>query len=329
MNEFELIRNYFTDISPTDSKQKVSHKATPVFIETSVGDDGSVIKVPSDSRLIQSLDTLVEGVHFPKDGSADKIAYRALAVALSDIAAMGGNPQSFHLALTLSKVNHHWLNDFSHGLKRGADEYGVTLIGGDITRGNTLTLTLMVQGLVENNQKPMLRSGANPSDAIYVTGDLGGAAGALKFINNALDTKNEQTSSTIALIDKYYSPKARVDLGLFLVKFGATAAIDISDGLIADLRHILNASHVGAQLNTSCIPVCQHLYDHYDSSHSLELALTGGDDYELCFCWPAATPLPDNLSANATKIGAITKNQEYIFTGAEALVCKQEGYKHF
>ena len=270
MNEFSLIDTYFNTISP--------HRNDVIF---GIGDDAACLQVPNSQELLVSTDTLVEGVHFLGDWDPYQIASRALRVNISDIAAMGAIPCWVLLALTIPMLDEEWLERFSTGLADTLREYNVVLVGGDTTRG-PMTVTMTIHGLAPKGQS-IRRSGAKVGDKIYVTGPLGAAGLAVHFLNHKLSKKSDKQSlsENTVLMDKLLSPKPRIDF-MSCLRTYATAAIDISDGLSADLNHILQASQVGACLTLSHIPVHPLVIKH-QKENAIDFALGAGDDYELCF----------------------------------------------
>ena len=208
IGEFTLIKQYFTreELSPTSSDI------------TGIGDDCALIEIPEGMQLAQSLDTLVEGVHFPSDCDPELLGYRALAVNLSDLAAMGAKPHSFILGLTLPTSDEFWLSGFSDGLSLLARKTGIALIGGDTTRG-PLTLSIQVQGLIPKG-KALKRNGAQPGDKIYVSGHLGDAAGALDFVLKNHLPATTTNNNIRQLLNRYYKPSPRIALGQWLVANG-------------------------------------------------------------------------------------------------------------
>ncbi len=298
MDEFELIRQFFDR----------PHEAAEVTV--GIGDDGAVLSV--DGGLTQVIDTLVEGVHFPSRTAAADIAYRALAVNLSDLAAMGSQPHSMLLALTTPQVEDAWFRDFANGLFAAANEYGVVLIGGDTTRGRHVVVTVCVNG----DTGSLLRSGARVGDTIFVTGTLGDAAAGLRLLQNG-----EQDAY---LTGRFNRPAARVAEGRALCG-DASAAIDLSDGFAGDLRKLLSASGVGARVAAETLPLSEALVQRFGRDKAIEFALSGGDDYELCFT--AAQPV---AGVRATAVGVVTKGSKLRCTldGAEVAV-DDNGYRHF
>jgi len=265
VNEFSLINDYFNSIAP--------HRDDVLF---GIGDDAACVRVPADMDLLVSTDTLVENVHFRSDWDAYDIAWRSVNVNVSDMAAMAALPCWVSLALTLPTFDESWLRRFSLGLSDALRDYNIALIGGDTTRG-PLTITLTIHGLAPKGQA-IRRSGANVGDAIVVSGALGAAAQAV------VDEPMVDAHLRSILMDKLLRPRPRLDL-MDLLRSHATAAIDISDGLSADLNHILNASQVGATLDLASIPV-HPFVQQIQKANAIEFALSGGDDYELCFTVP-------------------------------------------
>jgi thiamine-monophosphate kinase len=263
--EFDIIRRYFT-------RQPVSREEVLVGI----GDDAAVLRPPPDRELLLCIDTLVAGVHFPKATPAAAIGHKALAVNLSDLAAMGAEPLWATLALTLPDPDPDWLEAFADGFFALAGRHGVQLIGGDTTRG-PLTVTVQAQGVSPPGQA-LRRTGAQPGDRIYVTGTLGDAALALHM-------PGEIPKDLRRRLD---FPEPRVEAGRRLRGL-ASAAIDISDGLLADLGHLLEPAGLGATLQPDELPrstgFTSALQEAGAAGKSLyyELPLAGGDDYELCF----------------------------------------------
>jgi len=264
MDEFALIERFF---------QSIPHERTDVVF--GIGDDAACLQVTAGQQLLVSSDTLVSDVHFCQTWDAYDIARKAVMVNVSDIAAMAGTPCWLSLALTLPSYDEQWLQRFSQGLRDSLNQFNIALIGGDTTRG-PLSMTLTIHGLVSAG-KAIRRSGAKPGDKIYVSGEIGAAALAVSFMG----TQGNDESDMVALLKKLKVPQPRIDLGPYLQAY-ATAAIDISDGLSADLNHVCVASHAGACLNIENIPV-HPLVKKYQGDNALDFAMSGGDDYELCF----------------------------------------------
>ena len=268
MDEFSLIDVFFKSIET--SRNDV------VF---GIGDDAACLNVPKGQQLLVSTDTLVVDVHFCADWNPYDIACKAVMVNVSDIAAMAGTPCWVSLALTLPSMDECWLRQFSHGLRDSLKRFDLALIGGDTTRG-PLSITITVHGLVPIG-KAVRRNGAKLGDKLYISGRIGAAALMVEKLFDKTFTNHDR----ITLMDKLQHPQPRVDLRSILESF-ATAAIDISDGLSADLNHICVASHLGACLIEDNIPI-HDLVKKYKKEKALDFALGGGDDYELCFTVPA------------------------------------------
>lgn len=317
LNEFSMIKTFFSRHAASES------------VEHGVGDDCAVLIPPPGQRLVVSIDTQVSGRHFPADTPADKIASRALHCAVSDLAAMGAEPLWFTLALTLPHADSAWLELFSKGLYKAADVYPIALVGGDTTSGH-LSISIQVHGAVPE-KSVLLRSGAKVGDQIFVTGSLGDAAAGLKLVQNELTT-DEQSAKHLR--SRFYDPEARIRAGL-LLRYMASACIDISDGLLADLKHICEASGVGAELDATKVPLSAAILASVPTGKALELALTGGDDYQLCF-----TAAPEhaeqlyaqsrNRALDVTRIGEIVAGSSIvdIHTG-QSYSYKNTGFSHF
>ena len=296
MNEFELIERIFLQMQAAQS----SHND----VEKGIGDDAAVMALPAGSRLVSCIDTLVQGRHFSADWEqvnklAFAIGYKAVAVNISDIAAMGATPHSILLALALPQrlANEQWLTEFAKGLFHACQLFGVTLIGGDTTRNDSLVLSVSAQGLLAADTPAVYRSGAQVGDKIYVSGTLGGAAYALQHPDNAVG---------IELAHRLHMPTPRIQLGAALAKLGATSMIDISDGLYQDLGHICEQSSIAMRLNLEALPTSNPLAG-IDLSERLLCQLAGGDDYELAFTLPAHIQPPVSNDANTpvTYIGDV------------------------
>jgi thiamine-monophosphate kinase len=318
VNEFEIIEHFFKEQYPASKGNLI----------LGIGDDAAIINVSEDSELVISTDTLVSGVHFFEDAHPEDIAYKALSVNLSDMAAMGALPRWLSLSLTLPENNIEWLEKFSSSFNQLAHDHSLVLIGGDLTKG-PLSISVQIHGVAPKG-KSLRRSGANSGDLIYVTGQLGAAAYALKHINQP----ESFPSATEKELQRLNRPEARVKTGLEL-RDNATSCIDISDGLLADLGHILKASKVGAEIKISQLPLSESL-EKMDEKEAIELALTGGDDYELCFT------LPKGLSESAMNklesicpihcIGKINKEASkliFIDDDGQPLDIKLNAYRHF
>lgn len=305
MNEFDLIRRYFD--SPVDDPDVI----------LGVGDDGALIRPAPGKEQVHVIDTLVEGVHFPGAGDPADIGYRVVAVNLSDIAAMGARPRFMTLALSLPPKEESWVAAFADGLHAAAAEHGVTLIGGDTTSGAAVVVTVHMIGELDAGSA-ILRSGARAGDTIYVTGTFGDAAAARKLHEDGLHDEY--------LMRRFWRPEARVETGRRLVG-RATAAIDVSDGLLGDLNKLLQSSGVGAVVDIERVPLSDALQSRFDTTDQRQLALTGGDDYELCFTVGDAE-LPGDLTCTA--IGAITATGKLECSLDGGIVdFDSSGYRHF
>jgi thiamine-monophosphate kinase len=261
ISEFDVIARYFQSRGPVRDD-----------VPLGIGDDAALIQPPAGRQLVVAVDTLVAGRHFPERTPAVDIGYKALAVNLSDFAAMGATPAWATLSLTLPAADESWLQAFAEGFFSLANEYRVALVGGDTTRG-PLAVTVQLQGYVEPGEA-LRRDAAEPGHALFVTGTLGDAACALHQL---------QTGAGVApaLLERLNRPQPRVALGQLLAGVAA-AAIDISDGLLADLGHILEASGCGATIWPERLPTSATL-QALPTEQRLDYQFNGGDDYELCF----------------------------------------------
>lgn len=312
MDEFQLIRHYFAGLT-----------AGSEGVVLGIGDDAALLTVPSGQELVVTTDTLVAGRHFPLATRPFDIGWKALAVNLSDLAAMGAVPRWFTLALTLPAPDANWLAGFSEGLKALADLHGVALVGGDTTRG-PLAITITAMGLVAQGAA-LRREGAMAGDLICVTGTLGDAALALRQLGDDL-----ADSSLRRRLDR---PTPRVEAGQRLAAWGM-AAIDLSDGLAGDLNHILVANQVGAELDAERLPQSP-AFARAAPADALQLQLQGGDDYELCVClrggdFLAAQPMLAAIGVPLTRVGVITAAPGlYLRQGGVPQRIEPRGYQHF
>lgn len=316
MGEFELIRTLFRPLAEATWQEGVV---------LGPGDDCAVQRIPVGEELVFSIDTLVEGVHFPAGYDASRLGWRALAVAVSDLAPMGATPVCYTLALTLPEANEPWVRSLTAGLLEASQCFGIALAGGDITRG-PLTLTIQVHGTAPEGAA-IRRSGAVPGDLIAVSGSLGGAAAALRWLEDPSPAEAESH-----LLRRYHRPVPRVALGQSLRGL-ASSAIDVSDGLVADLQHILLASGVGARLELAKVPLAGAI-PPLTPHDMLEHALYGGDDYELCItlsprAWGQLSP---PVVRSLTVIGEVVEGHGLVLVdvdGAELSVRTTAGYDHF
>jgi len=270
-SEFELIKQYFQNITHEDSS-----------VQCGIGDDAAIVKIPQDMDVVLSMDTLLQDTHFPTETGPFDIGYKALAVNLSDMAAMGAMPKWVLLSISLPENDEAWLEKFASGFLELAILHSVSLIGGDMSRG-PLSITLQIQGLVPTDTA-LKRDGAQKGDLIYVTGSLGDAGVGLDIVHGKLSIGNEYEAFFLNSLNR---PEVSVEAGLCLREF-ANSAIDISDGLIADLGHILDASHVGAVIEVNKLPLSEAMLHCIDETTAWDYALTSGDDYKLCFTASAA-----------------------------------------
>ena len=318
MKEFQLIEQFF--------KNK-GQKRRDVLL--GIGDDCALVQ-PAEGKVIAiSCDTLVEGVHFFADMPAHALGYKSLAVNLSDLAAMGAEPAWMTLALSLPDVDQQWLADFSSGLFEAAEYYSVALVGGDTTRGPRC-INVTIHGQVPKG-KALKRSGAKIGDWVFVTGSLGDSALGLDMLRNKQVIKPEFKEY---LLNRHYYPTPRVLAGQALRGL-ASSAIDLSDGLVSDLSHILKASNVGAVIDANAIPLSSSLTGSVDADQALAYALTGGEDYELLFTVPEAqrgaidTALL-HAGVKFVKIGQICAGDKIKFTlDGQPFSPEFKGFEHF
>ena len=314
--EFDLIAKYFT----RDTSDAV----------LGVGDDCALLEPSPGMQLAVSSDMLLEGRHFsPQDGPAG-IGHKALAVNLSDLAAMGATPRWATLSIALPEVNDAWLTAFARGFFRMADLHGIELVGGDTTRG-ALTISITVMGEVPPDQA-LRRDGAQADDDIWVSGTIGSAAMALAYRQGRLFMEQIDAAKVLPAL---YLPMPRVELGIALRGI-AHSAIDISDGLLGDLGHILRRSQVGATLEFATLPTLPVVQTYLHEAVARECVLAGGDDYELCFT--ASPNQRDTVLAAAaesdltvTRIGRITAESGLTVMDADgqAMSIERTGYDHF
>ncbi len=314
-NEFQLIQQYFTD------KQKA-----PSSLIKGIGDDCAVYLSTAGYEQVVSVDNSIANKHFPSDASPNLIAARALNVALSDLAAMGAIPRYFTLSASLPKLDAAWLTQFSQGLFTAAEQAKVTLMGGDTTSVDSLDqMQLSVTVFGERPRgSGLYRSGAQIGDYIYISGHLGGAALGLKAYFNEITLPEADKQ---AAIKAYLEPEPHLAIGQTLLTH-ATSCIDVSDGLLQDLTHILRASNMGAKVDLATLPLANSL-QRLPKEAALKLALQGGDDYVLCF----TSSLPPNHSslANTFYIGQITSKKSLTYLNSPDGLKPDSflGYDHF
>ncbi|OJZ19712.1 MAG: thiamine-phosphate kinase [Thiobacillus sp. 65-29] len=314
--EFSLIARHFTRPAPG--------------AVLGVGDDCALLAPTPGMQLAVSTDMLLEGRHFmPQDGPAG-IGHKALAVNLSDLAAMGATPRWATLSIALPAADDAWLTAFARGFFRMADLHGIELVGGDTTRG-ALTIAVTVMGEVPPDAA-LRRDGARPGDDVWVSGVLGSAAAALAYRQARLSMDPLDAARVLPAL---YLPTPRVELGIAL-RGVASAAIDVSDGLLADLGHVLERSGVGATLEFATLPVLPVLHKYLHKDVARECVLAGGDDYELCFTAPAACrdavlAAGQQTNVTVTRIGAITAEAGLTVrdTDGKSMQFAKTGYDHF
>ena len=315
-SEFDLIRDYFT----RPARRTV----------LGVGDDAALIRISPDGELAISTDMLLAERHFFSTDPPESLGHKALAVNLSDLAAMGATPRWSLLSIALPDAQPHWLERFAAGWFDLAEQYGVALIGGDTTRG-PLAFSVTILGEVRRGAA-LLRSGAKPQDEIWVSGELGDAALALAHLKQDVAL----TESAFAqILPRLRTPMPRLKLGQKLLG-RAHSAIDISDGLLADLGHILTRSGVGAEIHFDTLPMSDIVRALRDPGLLRRIVLAGGDDYELCFTAPPAkhdeiVRIGRGLRVRLTCIGRITRQAELIVRDAQGGVMeiKEHGFDHF
>jgi thiamine-monophosphate kinase len=314
-DEFAIIRQYFSAIGEPGAD-----------IVLGIGDDAAVVEVPAGFQQVVSIDTLTADVHFPADTNPADVAYKALAVNVSDLAAMAATPSWFLLSISLPRVDPDWLGGFAAGLKQAAARFGLALIGGDTCRG-ALSISLQIAGTVPAG-KFVTRAGAKPGDLVLVSGTLGNAAMGLAFLQGRIDLPEALRPGCLESLNR---PRPRLELSGFLRNY-ASAAIDISDGLQGDLGHILDASGCGACIDRSLLPV-----DPWAGRQELySFALGGGDDYEICCTLPATQRdrvrewNRQHPGCPLTIIGEITESAYSLRTG-DGLVdlSAAGGFRHF
>lgn len=319
-SEFDVIKKYFTFPEARDD------------VVLAGGDDCAIVSVPEDKQLLITTDTLISGVHFPVNTLAKDIAYKSLMVNLSDLAAMGATPAWVTLAISLPEVNENWLQAFSNEFSAVLSKFKVSLVGGDTTKG-ALSITVQAMGLCDKD-KILQRDSAEINDKIFVTGCLGDAAIGLQAIFDKLN--DEVLSPCIARLNR---PVARVEFAEALVQY-SKCAIDISDGLVADLGHVLSASRCGACIDLTAIPVsssAKYYFQHYHYNvMDWSMVLTRGDDYELCFTVSQKNEadviaLAEKHRLHITCIGEVTDSDELVFIDEnnKPFIFPDSGFKHF
>ncbi len=319
IGEFELIDRFFRSCGAPRSD-----------VPLGVGDDAALLECPPGRQLAAAIDTLVEGVHFPSGSPAASIGHRALAVNLSDLAAMGAEPAWALLALTLPRADERWLEEFSTGFAVLAREFRVSLVGGDTTSG-PLCVTVQILGSVERGTA-LTRSGGAAGEALYVSGTPGDAAAGLELEQSLLEVSDARVARYLR--DRFRFPAPRVALGRLLRGY-ASACIDVSDGLLGDAGKLAKASGCGVELDYEILPASPALTEAVGRERARELALTGGDDYELLFSVPAARidSLLRDLPADEwryTRIGTLRSEPGAVVTHNGSVIDFSHcGFDHF
>ncbi len=314
LNEFEIIQQFFN----------LRVKNVNRF-PLGIGDDAALISPPEGQELVTSIDTLVAGTHFLPHSDPNDLGYKSLAVSLSDLAAMGAEPSAVLLALTLPDIDESWLTNFTNGFFNLAEQYQVELLGGNLTRG-PLSISTVIFGWTPAGQA-LRRSGAKPGDDIYVTGSLGEAGLALQRLlsGHALSPELHQ---------RFFRPRPRVQTGMMLREI-ATAAIDISDGLAADLSKLLAASGVGGDIQTERLPISPAMRRQCTNEQALQWALTAGEDYELCFTAShSARPVIERMSTSICgvhRLGSVNQEPGLKIWGVNGKLLRTPtlGFQHF
>ncbi|WP_426700718.1 thiamine-phosphate kinase [Rhodanobacter sp. Col0626] len=302
-------------------------------VRIGIGDDAAVLAPPPGQELAVAIDTLVEGVHFPRGTAPADVGWKALAVNLSDLAAMGASPAWALLALTLPTADADFVEGFVEGFVRLARPLRLALVGGDTTRG-PLAISVAVHGFVPPGQA-LVRAGARVGDAVLITGTLGDAAAGLHALQHPVREDDGRAGLRDFLIERLNRPTPRLAVGTAL-RGQATACVDVSDGLLADLGHICTASGVAAEIEAALLPRSSALLELHDETSALHFALSGGDDYELCFTVPAGRVAEvqaglARLGCGATKIGRIVEGDGVRVRGADGawLAAGRPGWEHF
>lgn len=311
MNEKEIIRHFFT--------RQLNDQA----VQVGIGDDGAVVSPPANHELVITTDAMVQDTHFTKETSPYDLGYKLLAVNLSDVAAMGAEPKWATLNITLPTIDTAWLQQFSQGLFDCADKFQVALIGGDLSKGEQTHVAIQLIGIVPTGQA-LTRAGAHVGDSVFVTGSIGAAAHAIGelYLHN-----HDQSCLSATQYQALYRPVPRVEIGIGLRKL-ASCAIDISDGLLHELQILCTANAVGVSLMLEKVPVANKV--------DVEVALTGGEDYELLFSaktdhLDAIKQLALTHECDITNIGEVTAGNtiEMLQNGNVLPPLQCSGFDHF
>jgi len=318
LSEFALIERYFRKAGAMRSD-----------VQLGVGDDAALLQSPPGAQLVAAVDTLVAGVHFPHGSPPASIGHRALAVNLSDLAAMGARPAWALLALTLPEVSEPWLEEFTGGFSALARSHDVALVGGNTTSG-PLSVTVQILGHVAKSTA-LLRSRGRPGDLVFVSGTPGDAAAGLAIEQSRLAASSDPDGY---LRKRFLYPSPRVALGDCLRGY-ATACIDVSDGLLGDAGKLAHASGCGVRIAFDDVPVSEQLVSAVGEQRARELALTGGEDYELCFTVPPSEVdrLRHNLPAERWGyccIGSLSEASGTVVTNKGSVIeFSHSGWDHF
>ena len=298
--------------------------ATRADVVLGIGDDAALLAPPPGRQLVVTADTLNEGVHFPRGTSPADVGWKALAVNLSDLASMGAEPAWCTLSLSLPQSDPAWIEGFLDGFLDLAGQHGIALVGGDTTRG-PLSIAVTAMGLVEPG-RALRRDGARVGDEVWVTGTLGDAAGGLALLDR------EPVPALRARLDR---PTPRVAAGRALAGI-ATACVDVSDGLLADLGHVCARSHVAARIDVDALPASAALMEVIGEADRIALQASGGDDYELCFTAPADAgadigAVSAQLGLRITRIGRIVAGEGVhpVDAKSQPWSSPRRGYDHF
>ncbi|MDG6896733.1 thiamine-phosphate kinase [Actinobacillus delphinicola] len=334
MGEFDLITHYF----------KTQQNPQRPDVALSIGDDCAILNCPPSQQIAITTDTMVEGTHFLPTISPKDLAYKALATNLSDLAAMGARPAWISLALTLPEVDQDWLKDFSETFFEVLTKENVSLIGGDTTQGKLHCISITAQGLLPKG-KALRRDKARVGDYIFVSGTLGDSAAGLALLLGQKNTELKNYDAPIFaenyVVARHLRPTPRIALGQYLLDHDfSQCALDISDGLMADLTHILERSHCHAELDIEKLPYSEELTQLFSLATCEKFALTGGEDYELCFTVPEAkiqdfkkAILSSDLPVPVSCIGRITDGAENKITlqrnGKVVDFTFTQGFDHF
>lgn len=315
LTEFSLIERYFSGQRPQNPMTRLG-----------IGDDCALLDIPENFELALTTDTMVENVHFFAGDNPEWLGHKLLAVNFSDLSSMGAMPVAIILALTLPRVDEDWLAAFAKGLLDLAKQFSVDLVGGDTTAG-PLTLTVQAMGVVPKGQA-LRRSAAKVGDLIYVTGELGNAGLGLKI------EQGYHCADAKLPLHCLHQPQPRVSAGLLIRDF-ANACIDVSDGLAADLGHILKASQVGARIVWEDIAFSSAVLSYIKATGDWKMPLIAGDDYELCFTMSPEKALffeqvLGKLECSCRQIGSIeTQPGLRLQKGGETIDFTGKGFEHF